>query len=385
MKTKKIKKMEPTDLAYYRFIRSVNTLRSPIEGSVAKAMELIGAKSGGLYLNSGESIDPYFSVKMDNGKAKILFQNGKLPKEWVYAYENELVFIEKKEGKEGARYVFNTVFEDWGYDREQIKKPKKERAVIPVKIEEEGVDRKVGLLTFTGNRLGIRGAGIERFTIFMSSVSRVVARMVNERFDSVTKLSKRFDGEALIHDCVKEYGGSGISFSVLFMDIDDFKRVNDTYGHEKGDEVLREISEIVKGTVRVAPRNLDKLQIADRVFRWGGEEIVVVLQDTNMKKAKKIAERIRSKIEKEKIAGLNVTCSIGIADISDIYSSGDVLLTNEYEKKTIGRDTVKLADIAMYEAKKTGKNKVVIAERVDDEIEFKEVDKYSLRTIENDL
>ena len=349
-------------------------------------MGLIGAKTGGLYLNSGSELEPYFSVKMNKeGKARILFQNGNLPKEWVYAYENELVFIEKKEGSEGARYVFNTVYEDWSYERNQIKKPKKEGVVVPVKIREEDYDRKLGLLTFTGNRLGIKGAGIERFSIFMASVSRVVARILNERFDSVTQLSKRFDGEALVLDCVKEYSNTGQSFSVIFIDIDDFKMVNDTYGHEKGDEVLREVSERIKGAVRVSPRDVKKLQIADRVFRWGGEEMVVVLQDTNMKKAKKIAERIRRNVETEAIAGLNVTCSIGIADISDIYSSGDVLLTNEYEKKTIGRDTVKLADIAMYEAKKTGKNKVVVAERVGDDMEFKEVDKYSLKTIENDL
>jgi len=377
--------MEPTDLAYYRFIRSVNTLRSPIEGSVAKAMELIGAKSGGLYLNSGPSIEPYFSVKMDNGKAKILFQNGKLPKEWIYAYENELVFIEKKEGGEGARYVFNTVFDDWTYERKQVKKPKKEGVVVPVKIEEGKDDRKIGLLTFIGNKLGIKGAGIERFTIFVSSVSRVIARMVNERFDSVTKLSKRFDGESLIYDCVEEYGSKGTPFSILFIDIDNFKAVNDSYGHEKGDKVLREVAEKVKGGVRISPRNVEKLQIADRVFRWGGEEIVVVLQDTDLKNAKRIAERIRNSIEKEKIGGIDVTCSMGVADISDIYLTGEVLLTSEYEKKSMGRDIVQLADIAMYRAKKTGKNKVVVAEQVDDEIKFHEVDKYSLKIIENDL
>lgn len=385
MKNRKLKKMEPTDLAYYRFISSVNTLRSPIEGSVARTMELIGAKTGGLYLNSGSELEPYFSVKRDNGKARILFQNGKLPKEWVYAYENELLFIEKKEGSDGARYIFNTVYEDWSYERKQIKKPRKEGVVVPVKIEEEDVEDKIGLLTFTGNRLGIKGAGIERFSIFMASVSRVIARILNERFDSVTRLSKRFDGEALVHDCVNEYSYTGQSFSVIFIDIDDFKKVNDTYGHEKGDEVLREVSERIKGAVRVSPRDVKKLQIADRVFRWGGEEMVVVLQDTNLEKAKKIAERIRRGVEKDKIADLTVTCSIGMVDISDIYKSGEVLLTNEYEKKTMGRDLVKLADLAMYKAKRNGKNMVVVAERIDDSVGFHEVDKYTLKTLENDL
>jgi len=385
MKVKKIKKMEPTDLAYYRFIKSVNTLRSPIEGSVATAMELIGAKSGGLYLNSGTGLEPYFSVKMDNGSAKILFQNGNLPKDWVHAYENELVFIEKKEGRDGARYIFNTVFDDWSHERVQIKKPKKENIVVPVKIEEREENRKIGLLTFMGNRLGIKGAGIERFTIFMASVSRIIARIVNERFDSVTKLSKRFDGEALIRDCVSDYGKHGTRFSVLFIDIDDFKAVNDRYGHEAGDGVLKEIAQRIKSAVRISPRNVEKLQIADRVFRWGGEEMIVILQDTGLKKAKKIAERIRSEIEREDISGIGITCSIGVSDISEVCSTGQVLLMNEYEKKSIERDIVHLADIAMYKAKKTGKNKVVVAESVEDDIKFREVDRYSLRTIENDL
>ena len=219
----------------------------------------------------------------------------------------------------------------------------------------------------------------------MASVSRVIARILNERFDSVTRLSKRFDGEALVHDCVKEYSYTGQSFSVIFIDIDDFKKVNDTYGHERGDGVLREVSERIKGAVRVSPRDVKKLQIADRVFRWGGEEMVVVLQDTNLEKAKKIAERIRRGVGKDEIAGLNVTCSIGMVNISDIYKSGEVLLTNEYAKKTIGRELVKLADLAMYKAKRNGKNMVVVAERVEDGVGFREVDTHTLKTIENDL
>ncbi len=383
MRLKKQKNIEPTDRAYYRFIRSVNTLRSPIEGSIAEAMSIVKAKTGNLYLNSENELEPYFCIKADSGKAKILFQNGKVPKDWLYAYENELVFVEKREGGEGARYVFNTVFNDWNYERQTINKPKKEAVVMPVKIDE--VSKKIGLLTFTGNRLGIEGAGIERFTVFMSSVGRIIARILNERFDSVTKLSRRFDGEALVKDCVNDYSTHGKSFSIMFIDIDNFKHVNDAYGHDRGDRILREVSERIKGTVRIAPRNETKVQITDRVFRWGGEEIVVVLQDTSLEKAKKIAERIRWKIEKDPISDLDITCSIGVANISDIYKSGEVLLSNEYDKKAIGMDLIQLADMAMYKAKRNGKNRVVLAKRIDDSICFREVDKYTVTILENNL
>ncbi len=124
-------------------------------------------------------------------------------------------------------------------------------------------------------------------------------------------------------------------FTLLMIDIDDFKRVNDNYGHIKGDEVLKEISNVL----------LENLRNIDVLGRYGGEEFMVILPETNLNEAYFVGERMRRAVEKTTIEDLNITVSIGIGE----YINGE-----EY-KNTIDR-----ADKGLYEAKKTGKNKVVI-------------------------
>jgi two-component system cell cycle response regulator len=125
---------------------------------------------------------------------------------------------------------------------------------------------------------------------------------------------------------------------ILMFDIDDFKKVNDTYGHDVGDIVLSEIGEIVKNIIR-----------DDDIFiRYGGEEFVIILEDVKLKDAIKIAEKIRKTIE-ENIIQINdkkkikVTVSIGISELRD-------------EDKSLF-DAIKRADEKLYKAKKSGKNR----------------------------
>lgn len=131
--------------------------------------------------------------------------------------------------------------------------------------------------------------------------------------------------------------------SVCITDIDRFKLVNDTYGHDAGDEVLREFAARVRSTVRGA----------DLACRYGGEEFVVVMPDTDAMSAAAIAERLRSIIESQpfhlKTAGimLNITASLGIA-------------CNTYGAET-PEQLMKQADRALYEAKNGGRNRVVAA------------------------
>lgn len=125
-------------------------------------------------------------------------------------------------------------------------------------------------------------------------------------------------------------------FTILMIDIDDFKVINDTYGHIKGDEVLKEMSEILL----INLRNIDVLG------RYGGEEFMVILPETNSNEAYFVAERMRRAIEKTKIKELQLTISIGVAQ----YINGE-----EYKA------TIERADKGLYEAKRTGKNKVVIS------------------------
>lgn len=131
--------------------------------------------------------------------------------------------------------------------------------------------------------------------------------------------------------------------SVLLMDIDHFKSVNDTHGHDAGDEVLQEFSNRIRKNTRGI----------DLVCRYGGEEFVVIMPDTDHSLATVVAERIRKKVcEKPFIIHkgremLDVTVSIGLASVENGMEAQDHLL--------------KRADNALYQAKESGRNRVVVS------------------------
>lgn len=133
------------------------------------------------------------------------------------------------------------------------------------------------------------------------------------------------------------------SLSVLMLDVDHFKAVNDSWGHDAGDEVLREFAD----RVRACTRGIDL------VARVGGEEIVVLLPDTGRDAAYHVAERIREKVEKQSFAIQNrsreikVTVSVGVAH----RRAGDASPA----------DMMKRADDALYRAKASGRNRVIVA------------------------
>jgi two-component system cell cycle response regulator len=135
----------------------------------------------------------------------------------------------------------------------------------------------------------------------------------------------------------------GKPLSVLITDIDRFKQVNDTYGHDAGDEVLKEFANRIRSTVRGA----------DLACRYGGEEFVIIMPDTSPEVAAAVAERLRASVETSgftlKSTGeeLRVTASFGIASRLSSVLTPDQLM--------------KQADLALYEAKNTGRNRVVAA------------------------
>ncbi len=122
---------------------------------------------------------------------------------------------------------------------------------------------------------------------------------------------------------------------VLFIDVDNFKRINDTYGHVFGDQVLRRLAQEILASVRAY----------DNVIRFGGEEIVVILHRVNYSQAMDIAQRIRKRVKSitfEEHPEVRITVSVGVAPYT-----GDLL------------ETIKRADEAMYKAKKVGRDTVV--------------------------
>ncbi len=161
--------------------------------------------------------------------------------------------------------------------------------------------------------------------------------------DGLTGLSNRRYLDNHLKTLFNRAAARGRSLSICMTDIDRFKQVNDTYGHDVGDEVLKEFASRVRSTVRGA----------DLACRYGGEEFVVVMPDTDAAVAAVIAERLRSLIESEPFvlrrAGvtLQITASLGIA-------------CNEQGAET-PEQLLKQADKALYEAKNGGRNRVVAA------------------------
>ncbi len=160
--------------------------------------------------------------------------------------------------------------------------------------------------------------------------------------DGLTGLHNRRYLDHHLATLVEQGIAAGKPVSLLLMDIDHFKRVNDTYGHDAGDEVLREFSRRVQRAVRGI----------DLAARLGGEEFVVAMPDTDPGLAYVVAERLREKIAGEPVVlgdgtEINVTISVGI---SSLVPPGDT-----------AQSLTKRADEALYRAKHSGRNRVVAA------------------------
>lgn len=158
--------------------------------------------------------------------------------------------------------------------------------------------------------------------------------------DALTGLHNRRHFNEVIQTEFKRWERYAQPLSVMMIDVDHFKRFNDTYGHECGDRVLGAIGEVLRnvGAPSLIP------------CRYGGEEMVVVLPGCPQDKACEVAEAIRLKIAALVIDGLKVTVSIGVAGAADVVQHGIALAD--------GDALVKLADEALYRAKEGGRNRV---------------------------
>jgi len=156
--------------------------------------------------------------------------------------------------------------------------------------------------------------------------------------DGLTKLFNRSHWESCLEAEIKRWGRSKSASSLVILDIDHFKNVNDTYGHTVGDEVIRHLSQLIKEHARET----------DTSGRYGGEEFVILLADTPLENAKIFAERLREKVCKSVVThnglDLSYTISLGIAEVDASIKT--------YEK------WIENADAALYRSKENGRNKV---------------------------
>ncbi|GEM_PF-2420701 len=159
-------------------------------------------------------------------------------------------------------------------------------------------------------------------------------------YDSLTGLYARWYLLRRLEEILDEARRENDYVAVLFIDIDNFKQVNDTYGHDVGDKVLRMVADVIKRGVRST----------DIVGRYGGDEIVVVMKHGNYEEAIKVAERLRQNVEAlsyEMPEAHGISLSIGVASTESFG----------YDPERI----LKEADKAMYRAKSMGKSRIFIA------------------------
>jgi len=152
--------------------------------------------------------------------------------------------------------------------------------------------------------------------------------------DRLTGLYNRYRLEELMPDLVEKAHRTGAALSLVVLDLDHFKRINDTHGHAGGDQVLIAVAAALRGTSR--PQ--------DVAVRYGGEELLLLLPGVDLPRASLGAERLRQHVEALKPGGIPITCSIGVATLAP-----DERFDSLFRR----------ADAAVYEAKHLGRNQVV--------------------------
>jgi diguanylate cyclase len=182
---------------------------------------------------------------------------------------------------------------------------------------------------------------VTRTSWFISSLVDQVIEL-DTGMDPLTRLFNRRYLDTILRRQTDISMKQGLPYSVLLLDLDHFKHVNDMYGHENGDAVLKQFSELLLLSVRTS----------DFIFRYGGEEFLIVLGNVGPQEAQTIAEKIRHQCEGHKfqLSGstqIHRTCSIGIASYDG----------HPDYNRIIGQ-----ADAALYAAKNGGRNRVVFQE-----------------------
>ncbi|CUX49480.1 MULTISPECIES: PleD family two-component system response regulator [Agrobacterium] len=253
--------------------------------------------------------------------------------------------------------IVNSNFEDYDPLRlcSQLRSLERTRFLPLLLVAEQGADEMVARALDLGvNDYILRP--IDPNELVARSLTQIRRKRYNEHLrlnlqhtmelaivDGLTGLNNRRYLDSHLKILFDRAAVRGRPISICMTDIDRFKLVNDTYGHDVGDEVLREFAARIRSTVRGA----------DLACRYGGEEFVVVMPDTPMELAASVAERLRAIVEDKPFyvrsidRELSITASLGIATSSGAFGAPDEIL--------------KQADKALYEAKHAGRNRVVAA------------------------
>ena len=217
------------------------------------------------------------------------------------------------------------------------------KSILCTPIMHKGI--LLGIL-YMENNLTTNAFTPERMEVLRIFASQAAISLENARLfelattDGLTKLYVHRYFQLLLDQEIQRSQRYSKHFALIMIDIDNFKKFNDTYGHQLGDEVLRSVARAIRKTSRDS----------DIAARYGGEEMAIILPETNARDAMAAAERIRAAVASTEVPHLEeklrVTISLGVAEFP----------THAQEKK----DLIRRADKAMYNAKHAGKNRVML-------------------------
>jgi diguanylate cyclase (GGDEF)-like protein len=165
--------------------------------------------------------------------------------------------------------------------------------------------------------------------------------------DTLTKLFNRRSFDSILDKAMSLYKESNLYFSLIIIDLDDFKKLNDTYGHQAGDEVLRVFGSILQNNMRQE----------DSAFRYGGEEFAIIASGDKSENIKLFIDRIHKQVK-------NKIISFEGKEITFAFSAGLVCVQKSFSKS----DIINAADQALYYAKNHGKDQIVVYKEIESKI-----------------
>lgn len=276
----------------------------------------------------------------------------------TYGIEGEVIYNESlmksfKEGKGIAGEVYTStkaklvtnIRKEKGFENiEGGDNTIKSMICVPLMVRDEAI----GVMNIVNKQYGKFNSDDLQIALTMANQAAVViekARLYNlATVDGLTGLVVRRHFQSKMEEEFRRARRYNKPLSYLMTDIDHFKKFNDTYGHQTGDAVLREVAQIVRKSVRET----------DIAARYGGEEFCVILPETEPEGARQFAERLRQKVESSTFRGaqgeeLKVTISVGVSCIP-------------YTNPENAAEMIKLADDSLYVCKRNGRNRVELAQ-----------------------
>ena len=217
----------------------------------------------------------------------------------------------------------------------------------PITGESEMMYQNVTIIPLTARNGVVSHVGIMVYDVTDTAVSKLALETLNKqletysRTDALTSLYNRGYWEECMNTEYQRFLRTGQHITLVMLDIDHFKRVNDTYGHPAGDEVIRILAQTIQEQIRVT----------DIAGRYGGEEFGILLIDTDERGTQVLCERLRAAVEALTVhhegQAIRFTISLGATPLSKTVASTDTWLIN--------------ADKALYSSKEDGRNRVTIS------------------------